>query len=50
MLTLRVPSFRRAAFLVLPLLVAVVILTSLPPRHWLNRLRPVAKRNSHCRI
>jgi K(+)-stimulated pyrophosphate-energized sodium pump len=30
MLTLRVPSFRRAAFLVLPLLVAVVILMSLP--------------------
>src|SRR5580658_3979227 len=31
MLTLRVPSFRRAALLVLPLLVAVVILASLSP-------------------
>ena len=31
MLTLRVPPFRRAALLVLPLLLAVVILTSLSP-------------------
>ncbi len=31
MLTLRVPPFRRAAFLALPLLLAVVILTSLSP-------------------
>ncbi|HLK17375.1 MAG TPA: sodium-translocating pyrophosphatase [Bryobacteraceae bacterium] len=31
MLTLRVPPFRRAAFLVLPLLLAVVILTGLSP-------------------
>ena len=30
MLTLRVPSFRRAMLLVLPLLIAVVILMSLP--------------------